>query len=107
MRHDRHSYAEPDQVRTVHLDLALYLDFDEQVLTGTATHRLDWSGGDRLVLDTRELAAFLVRVGRVKLVVPVYRALAESGQAAFAREVFERAQPGYHPITIAAVERLL
>lgn len=54
-----------------------------------------------------ELAAFLVRVGRVKLVVPVYRALAESGQESYAREVFERTQPGYHPITIAAVERLL
>jgi leukotriene-A4 hydrolase len=56
MRHDRHSYAEPDLVRTIHLDLALHLDFDERVLSGTATHRLDWSGGDRLVLDTRELA---------------------------------------------------
>lgn len=54
-----------------------------------------------------ELAAFLVRVGRVKLVVPVCRALAESGQEAFAREVFERAQPAYHPITVAALERLL
>src|SRR4029453_15732200 len=57
MRHDRHSYAEPDLVRTIHLDLALHLDFDERVVSGTATHRLDWSGGDRLGLDTRAVGA--------------------------------------------------
>ena len=56
MRHDRHSYAEPELVRTTHLDLDLHLDFDQRVLSGTATHVLDWTGADRLVLDTRALS---------------------------------------------------
>ena len=60
MRHDRHSYAEPELVRTTHLDLDLHLDFDRRVLSGTATHRLDWTGGDRLVLDTRALSVTAV-----------------------------------------------
>lgn len=60
MRHDRHSHAEPELVRTTHLDLDLRLDFDERVLSGTATHRLDWTGGDRLVLDTRTLTVTAV-----------------------------------------------
>jgi aminopeptidase N len=59
--HDRHSYAEPDLVRTTHLELDLELDFDEKVLAGSATHSLDWTGaGDRLVLDTRDLTVLAV-----------------------------------------------
>ncbi|GAA1132382.1 M1 family metallopeptidase [Kribbella jejuensis] len=56
MTHDRHSYAEPDLVRTTHLELDLALDFGQKVLAGSATHTLAWSGShDRLVLDTRDL----------------------------------------------------
>jgi Leukotriene A4 hydrolase, C-terminal len=46
-------------------------------------------------------------VGRIKLVLPVYGALVASGQEAFAREVFDRARPGYHPIITAGVARIL
>ncbi|MEV8371616.1 M1 family metallopeptidase [Kribbella sp. NPDC056861] len=55
-----------------------------------------------------ELAGFLTRVGRMKLVLPVYRALvgSESGRE-FAHQVFAAARPGYHPITIAAVVKIL
>lgn len=55
-----------------------------------------------------ELATFLTRVGRMKLVLPVYRALSrtEAGRA-FATQVFATARPGYHPITTAAVEKVL
>nr|WP_202885909.1 M1 family metallopeptidase [Kribbella sandramycini] len=53
-----------------------------------------------------ELAAFLTEVGRMKLVLPVYRALAGSDRA-FASEVFAKARPGYHPITTAAVQKIL
>lgn len=51
---------------------------------------------------------FLVHVGRLKLVMPVYRTLAatETGRE-LARMILERARPGYHPITAAGVERLL
>lgn len=55
-----------------------------------------------------ELAGFLTRVGRMKLVLPVYKALVrtESGRD-FASQVFATARPGYHPITIAAVLKIL
>ncbi|MEV0284596.1 MULTISPECIES: M1 family metallopeptidase [unclassified Kribbella] len=53
-----------------------------------------------------DLASFLTRVGRMKLVLPVYRALAGTDRA-FAAEVFAKARPGYHPITTAAVQKIL
>jgi hypothetical protein len=44
----------------------------------------------------------------MKLVLPVYRALVDSGTGSeFAAKVFESARPGYHPITTAAVEKIL
>lgn len=55
-----------------------------------------------------ELARFVTRVGRMKLVLPVYEALvhAPAGRE-FAAEVFKAARPGYHPITTAAVQKIL
>jgi leukotriene-A4 hydrolase len=53
-----------------------------------------------------ELAEFLTNVGRMKLVLPVYQALAGTDRA-FAAEVFAKARPGYHPITTAAVQKIL
>ncbi|MFI7065323.1 M1 family metallopeptidase [Kribbella sp. NPDC050124] len=53
-----------------------------------------------------DLASFLTKVGRMKLVLPVYRALAGTDRA-FASEVFAKARPGYHPITTAAVQKIL
>jgi hypothetical protein len=42
----------------------------------------------------------------MKLVLPVYRALAGTDRA-FATEVFTKARPGYHPITTSAVQKIL
>jgi hypothetical protein len=53
-----------------------------------------------------EMAEFLTTVGRMKLVLPVYQALAGTDRA-FAAEVFAKARPGYHPITTAAVLKIL
>ena len=40
--------------------------------------------------------------------MPIYTELANTSDGlAFAREVFERARPGYHPITTASVQALL
>lgn len=51
---------------------------------------------------------FIQRVGRRKLILPVYVELVKTPEGlAFAREVFERARPGYHPITTASVEAIL
>jgi hypothetical protein len=54
------------------------------------------------------IAAFLQRVGRIKLVLPTYSALVKTQDGmAFAKDVFEKAKPGYHPITAAAVQAVL
>jgi leukotriene-A4 hydrolase len=54
------------------------------------------------------MAAFLQRIGRRKLIIPTYEALVKTQEGlAFAKDVFAKAKPGYHPITIATVEDLL
>jgi len=52
-----------------------------------------------------EMGKFLERVGRRKLIMPTYKALAETqGGLAFAQQVFAKAKPGYHPITTGSVQ---
>ena len=52
--------------------------------------------------------AFIERVGRRKLIMPIYAELVKTPEGlAFAKEVFARAKPGYHPITTASVEEML
>ncbi|MBL8752084.1 MAG: aminopeptidase, partial [Planctomycetes bacterium] len=40
MRSDPHSFAEPERVRSTHLDLALNLDFEQKRAKGAVTHTL-------------------------------------------------------------------
>ena len=52
-----------------------------------------------------DMAAFMQRVGRRKLIMPIYNALVQTPEGlAFARDVFAKARPGYHPITTGSVE---
>ncbi len=54
------------------------------------------------------MAQFLRKVGRRKLILPIYEALAETPDGlAFARQVLQQAAPGYHPITRASVQAVL
>lgn len=50
---DIHSYANIEEAKVKHLDLDLTVDFDKQVLSGTA--QLMFEGEKRLVLDTKSL----------------------------------------------------
>jgi leukotriene-A4 hydrolase len=51
---------------------------------------------------------FLVRVGRAKMIVPVYEALAQSETGRQkAQRIFSTARAGYHPITAATIEKLV
>ncbi|WP_313321313.1 M1 family metallopeptidase [Stenotrophomonas sp.] len=51
---------------------------------------------------------FIQRVGRRKLVLPIYAELLKTPEGlAFAKEVFAKAKPGYHPITTASVEEMI
>jgi aminopeptidase N len=55
------------------------------------------------------LNKFLVAIGRRKFVLPLYQELAKRGDAEleFARSVYAKARPGYHPITRASVDPVL
>ncbi len=54
------------------------------------------------------IGKFLERVGRRKLIMPIYAELVKTPDGlAFARQVFEKAKPGYHPITTGSVEAAL
>ena len=50
------------------------------------------------------MAQFMQRVGRRKLIMPIYEALVKTPEGlAFAQDVFTKARPGYHPITTTSV----
>ncbi len=50
----------------------------------------------------------MLRIGRRILVVPLYTALAKTDDGRkLAREIYAQAKPGYHPMTRAAVEKVL
>jgi aminopeptidase N len=54
------------------------------------------------------MAAYMTKIGRRYLVVPLYEALAKTPDGrAFAREVYAKAKPGYHPLTRAGIEKAL
>jgi hypothetical protein len=55
------------------------------------------------------LESFLTRQGRGKFVRPLYRALMAQGPwgQELARRVYARARPTYHPLTAAAVDRVM
>ena len=54
------------------------------------------------------IAEFLQKIGRRKLIMPTFDALVKTEAGlAFAKEVFAKAKPGYHPITTASVEKVI
>jgi leukotriene-A4 hydrolase len=54
------------------------------------------------------LEDYLKSIGRSKLVAPLYEALMKTPAGAeFARRVFAKARPGYHPETVAAIEAIV
>jgi leukotriene-A4 hydrolase len=55
-----------------------------------------------------QMAAYMTRIGRRYLVVPLYEALAKTPAGLeFARDVYAKAKPGYHPMTQAGIEKAL
>jgi len=54
------------------------------------------------------LKSFLMTVGRMKMIKPLYAELMKTPDGAqFAREVFAKARPGYHPIAQTAVDKIV
>lgn len=57
---------------------------------------------------TSYLEAHQARHGRMRLITPVYAALAENGEDAdLAQRLFEERRGRYHPITVADIEAVL
>ncbi|WP_215398078.1 M1 family metallopeptidase [Rheinheimera oceanensis] len=93
----------------------------EQMAELDATYSLTQSGNSEiahawylLALKTgyQEIAApleqYLVNIGRRKLIIPLYRQLATTPEGlAFARAVYEKARPGYHPLAQGTVDEIL
>jgi aminopeptidase N len=54
------------------------------------------------------IAAFLEKIGRRKLIMPTYEELVKTPDGlAFAKDVFAKAKPGYHPITTGSVQETI
>jgi leukotriene-A4 hydrolase len=54
------------------------------------------------------LEQYLIKIGRRKLIIPLYKQLATTPEGlAFARAVYEKARPGYHPLSQGSVDELL
>ncbi len=54
------------------------------------------------------ISAFVQRIGRRKLIMPVYTALVQTEPGlALAKDAFAKARPGYHPITTGSVEKVI
>lgn len=55
-----------------------------------------------------QMREFLIRVGRRKFLLPLYRAmLFEDRERELAEDIYQLARPNYHPITVASVDQLL
>lgn len=53
---DPHSYARPEEARVTHLDWSASVNFDQKIISGTATYTIQASrNADTLILDTRDL----------------------------------------------------
>lgn len=51
---------------------------------------------------------YLINIGRRKLIVPLYKMLAENAeQKAWAQQVYQIARPGYHPLAQGTVDSIL
>lgn len=56
----------------------------------------------------RRLEQFLIEVGRRKFVKPLFEELVKTAEGKVrARKIYEKARPGYHPITQATVDAIL
>ena len=60
-------------------------------------------------LPTRDrLERYLLDIGRRKLVLPLYQAMAETADGrSLAMNIYRQARPGYHPITANSVDAVL
>ncbi len=93
--------------RLAELDAALGLTKSQNAYVQSAW--FDLAIANRYEPVVPALEEYLTRVGRNLLVTPLYRGLKaqhEWGEP-IARRIFAKAKPGYHPVTVGAVTRIL
>jgi len=93
-----------DRERMAELDSRFALTGSANAEIAHAWYRLAIASEYRAAYPAME--RYLVQVGRLKLIRPLYRDLLKTPFGAeFARRVYAVARPGYHPITQRAVDR--
>ncbi len=93
--------------RLAELDAALALTRSQNAYVQSAW--FDLAIANRYEPVVPALEEYLTRVGRNLLVTPLYRGLKAQGEwgEPIARRIFANAKPGYHPVTVGAVTRIL
>lgn len=93
--------------RLAELDTALGLTKSQNAYVQSAWFDLAIANRYEPVIPALE--EYLTRVGRNLLVTPLYRGLKAQGDwgTPIAQRIFEQAKPGYHPVTVGAVTRIL
>ena len=93
--------------RLAELDAALGLTRSQNAYVQSAW--FDLAIANRYEPVVPALEEYLTRVGRNLLVTPLYRGLKAQGEWGdpIARRIFAKAKPGYHPVTVGAVTRIL
>lgn len=61
---DAHSFSNINKVRTKHLHLDITINFDEQIISGSAEHTLSNNGVDTVIFDTKNLVIHRVTIGK-------------------------------------------
>ncbi|MBA3397632.1 MAG: M1 family metallopeptidase [Deltaproteobacteria bacterium] len=94
------------EAQLVELDRALALTGTKNGELAQRWYPLTIRSGYRLTRPA--IIAFVERVGRRKLIMPIYRALVATPEGlAFAKRTFARVRTNYHPMTIASVQEVL
>jgi len=93
--------------RLAELDAALKLTSSKNAYVQSAW--FDLAIANRYAPVVPALEEYLTRVGRNLLVTPLYRGLKAQGDwgTPIAQRIFDKAKPGYHPVTVGAVTRIL
>ncbi|MFD2165940.1 M1 family metallopeptidase [Thalassotalea euphylliae] len=94
------------QEKMVELDNTFGLTTSTNAEKAHAWYLLALRTGYKAVYPAME--KYLVGIGRRKLIVPLYKALAESPEGkAWAKKVYQVARPGYHPLAQGTVDSIL
>ncbi|WP_233079907.1 M1 family metallopeptidase [Rheinheimera soli] len=98
--------ATVDTAQLTQLDEAFHLSQSQNAEVATAWFKVTLAKNYQAVLPALE--QFLLKVGRRKFVVPLYQQLSQNPEyLEWAKNLYQKARPGYHPLTQSAVDKVL